>query len=90
MEYPLNLRGASSPTLAMMTPACGWQGAPYRIAQKWFNVHFVPLFFFFFLWVREAALPPTARLAGEGKWSPGPCNRRVCEVAPQHLAPPVL
>jgi len=38
MEYPLNLRGASSPTSVMMTPACGWQGAPYRTAQKWFNV----------------------------------------------------
>jgi len=38
VEYPLNLRGASSPTSVMMTPACGWQGAPYRTAQKWFNV----------------------------------------------------
>jgi len=38
VEYPLNLRGASSPTSVMMTPACGWQGAPYRTAQNWFNV----------------------------------------------------
>ena len=38
MEYPLNLQGASSPTSVVMTPACGWQGAPYQTAQKWFNV----------------------------------------------------
>ena len=37
-EYPLNLRGASCSTLAVMTPACNWQGKPYRTAQKLFNV----------------------------------------------------
>ena len=37
-EYPLNLRGASCPTLAMVTPACDWQGMPYQTAQKLFNV----------------------------------------------------
>ena len=29
-------------------------------------------FFFFFLWVREAALPPMPRKARGGRWSPGP------------------
>ena len=37
-EYPLNLQGASSPTLVKMAPACGWQGALYRTAQKLLNV----------------------------------------------------
>ena len=36
------------------------------------NLCFLPLFFFFFLWVREAALPPTPRKVRGGMWSPGP------------------
>ena len=37
------------------------------------NLCFFPLFFFFFfLWVREAALPPKPRKVREGNWSPGP------------------
>jgi len=38
VEYPLNLWGASSPTLVEMAPVCVCQGTPYRTAQKLFNV----------------------------------------------------
>ena len=39
--------------------------------------HFVPLFFFFFLWVREAALPLTSQGISQGIWSPGPLMKNL-------------
>ena len=51
-------------------------------------------FFFFFLWVREVALPPNPRNSLRGMWSPGPqsgelCQRR-CPIIRHDLLPRAL